>query len=226
MSRLTRKSKLITAYSPLSPISEVYRTLRTNIQFSSIDCPMKSIMITSSREGEGKSTTLVNAAVAYAQSNMKVVIVDADLRKPTVHEFFHLSNRVGVTNVLAQQASLESVMLESGIPNLKVIPAGTIPPNPSELLSSPSMTSFMTELSESYDLIFVDTPPVLLVADAQIMAAKCDGVLLVVQYGRIKREEIRKAKANLELVNANLLGTVLNQYKAKVSSRYHYYRES
>ncbi|TVX93609.1 CpsD/CapB family tyrosine-protein kinase [Paenibacillus agilis] len=226
MSRLTRKSKLITAYSPLSPIAEIYRTLRTNIQFSSIDCPMKSIMITSAREGEGKSTTLVNAAVAYAQSNMKVVIVDADLRKPTIHEFFQLSNRVGVTNVLAQQASLEDVILESGIPNLKVIPAGTIPPNPSELLSSPSMTNLLTELSEQYDLIFVDTPPVLLVADAQIMAAKCDGVLLVVQYGRIKREEIKKAKANLELVNANLLGTVLNQYKAKVSSRYHYYRES
>ncbi|MDK8182550.1 CpsD/CapB family tyrosine-protein kinase [Paenibacillus sp. UMB4589-SE434] len=223
MSQLGKKHSIITEQNPMSPISEVYRTLRTNIQFSSIDSPVKSIMVTSAGAGEGKTTTLTNLAVAYAQANMNVIIVDADLRKPSIHEYFSLSNRLGVTNVLAHQVGKETVITKSGIPYLDVIPAGTIPPNPSELLASQHMSKLIEELSQTYDAVFIDTPPVLLVTDAQVMATKCDGVLLVVHYGKVKREDLRKAKANLQLVNANVLGTVLNKYAQKGMNRYHYY---
>ncbi|WP_195576624.1 CpsD/CapB family tyrosine-protein kinase [Paenibacillus sp. 1001270B_150601_E10] len=223
MSQSDTKLNIITAQNPLSPISEIYRTLRTNIQFSSIDCPLKTIMVTSAAPGEGKTTTLTNLAVAYAQAELRVIIVDADLRKPSIHEMFHLSNRVGVTNVLAHQAPLETSILQSSIPNLDILPAGTLPPNPSELLASKHMEKLIQELSVTYDIVFVDTPPVLLVTDAQLMAAKCDGVLLVVHYGKVKREELKKAKKNLERVNAKLLGTVLNKHAQKKSTPYHYY---
>jgi capsular exopolysaccharide synthesis family protein len=214
---------IITHENPKSPISEAYRTLRTNIQFSALDEEIRTIMVTSAGPGEGKSTTITNLAVVNAQSDTKVVIIDADLRKPTAHHTFRLSNRWGLTSVLSGQAKLEDVIQESHIPNLYVITAGAIPPNPSEMLSSKRMTAVLDELKNMFGMIFIDTPPALAVTDAQIVATKTDGVIMVIDSGKVKREMAMKAKANLDHVKARILGVILNNMDRKNAESYYYY---
>ncbi|WP_281885446.1 CpsD/CapB family tyrosine-protein kinase [Paenibacillus sp. YYML68] len=214
---------IITHENPKSPISEAYRTLRTNIQFSAIDEDLRILMVTSAGPGEGKSTTLTNLAVAYAQTDLKVVLIDADLRKPTMHHTFTQTNRWGLTSVLAGQAQLDEVIRETYIPNLSIITAGPIPPNPSEMLSSKRMTALLDELKSRYDIVLIDTPPALAVTDAQIVATKCDGVILVVDSGKVKRDMAIKAKANLDHVKARILGVVLNNMDRKNAESYYYY---
>lgn len=209
--------------NPKSPISEAYRTLRTNIQFSAIDEELKVIMLTSAGPGEGKTTTAVNLAVAYAQTEKRVLLIDADLRKPTLHHTFHISNRQGLTNVLAGQVLLPGVIVNTELDTLDLLPSGPIPPNPSEILASKRMTSLLEELSSQYDVVIVDTPPALAVTDAQIIATRCDGVLLVIDQGRVKREVAMKAKANLEHVKARILGVVLNNVNRDSGESYYYY---
>lgn len=214
---------LISAVSPKSPITEAYRTLRTNIQFASIDRELKSIMVTSTGPGEGKSTTIANLAVVLAQSDKKTLLIDADLRKPTVHHTFELQNRNGLTTYLAGKDGLEQTIQKTEIANLDIMTSGPIPPNPAELLNSKAMTKFIEEVSLKYDQVLFDTPPVIAVTDAQILASKVDGVMLVVNSGVTNKDIALKAKQQLENVKANILGVVLNNKQMKGDGYYYYY---
>ncbi|WP_141502225.1 CpsD/CapB family tyrosine-protein kinase [Paenibacillus luteus] len=223
MSQLKNKRQIITVTNPRSPISESYRALRTNIEFSSIDDQLQVLMVSSAGPGEGKSTTITNLAVTFAQSEKRVVLVDADLRKPTAHHTFSISNRYGLSSVISQQCSLEEAIQMSDIPNLDVITSGAIPPNPAEMMNSKRMTLIIEKLRQMYDIILIDTPPLLAVTDAQIVATKSDGVILVVDQGKVKREIASKAVKNLENVNARILGVVLNNVKRKANEEAYYY---
>lgn len=223
MSQSNNDRVVISQVNPKSPISEAYRALRTNIQFSAADEEIRVVMITSAGPGEGKSTTVSNLAVTYAQADQKVLVLEADLRKPTVHKMFQQTNRTGITNVMTNQATLNDVIRKTHIPNLHVITSGPIPPNPSEILGSKKMQLALEELKELFDIIIIDTPPVLAITDAQVVATNCDGVILVLDSGRVKRDAAIKAKANLEHVNARILGVVLNNVKRGGADSYYYY---
>jgi len=214
---------LVTVQNPKSPISEQYRTIRTNIQFSFVDRIMCSLMVTSAGPGEGKSTTTANLAVAFAQQGNKVLLIDADLRKPTVHYTFRLNNIVGLTNVLTQSIQLVNAYQETEVENLFVLTSGPIPPNPAELLGSKAMRHFFKEAQEQFDLIIFDTPPVLAVTDAQILANQCDGTVLVVSSGKTEIGAAVKAKDLLVSANGKLLGVVLNRRKMQQGQYYYYY---
>jgi protein-tyrosine kinase len=214
---------LITKTDPKSPISEQYRTIRTNIQFSVVDRTLRSLMVTSSAPAEGKSTTVANLAVVFAQQGKKVLLVDADMRRPTVHYTFRQDNHVGLTNVLTKQATLQTAIKETDVENLYVLTSGPIPPNPAELLASQAMENLLAEAYEQFDLVLFDTPPVLAVTDAQILANQCDGTILVIHSGKTEIEAAQKAKELLLAAKGKLLGVVLNQKKQKESSYYYYY---
>lgn len=219
----SNKRHLITVTNPRSPVSEAFRALRTNIDFSSVDEKIQVMMITSSGPEEGKSTVTANLAAAYAQSDKRVLLIDGDLRKPTAHKTFSLSNRFGLSSLLSQQNDLNEVIQESGVPNLYLMTSGPIPPNPAEMMASNRMTAILQELRSSFDIILIDTPPLLAVTDAQIVASKSDGVIMVVSYGKVKRDIAVKAKASLDRVGAKMLGVVLNNVKRKASEGYYYY---
>lgn len=223
MSRSKNKRQLITLANARSPVTESYRALRTNIDFSSIDDNLQVIMVSSAGPGEGKSTTIANLAVAYAQSERKTLLIDADLRKPTAHHTFSVSNRWGLSSVISKQCTIEEVVQALEIPNLSVITSGVIPPNPAEMLGSNRMTAIIQHLKSIYDIILIDTPPLLAVTDAQIVASKCDGAILVVDQGRVKRDIGKKAIQNLQAVNARILGVVLNNVKRKANEEAYYY---
>ncbi|WP_067729050.1 CpsD/CapB family tyrosine-protein kinase [Oceanobacillus damuensis] len=214
---------LITKLNPKSPVSEQYRTIRTNIQYASVDNEIKSLLVTSSGPSEGKSTTIANLAVVYAQTGKKVLMIDADLRKPTVHYTFRLDNLRGLSNILVGENTLVETVNASDVENLDVISCGPLPPNPSELLASKKMAAFIKEATAVYDIVIFDTPPVLAVTDAQILANVVDGSLLVVRSGHTELEAAEKAKEILEPAKAKLLGTVLNGREKKASNYYYYY---
>ncbi|MBP1993985.1 CpsD/CapB family tyrosine-protein kinase [Paenibacillus eucommiae] len=226
MSVPTSKNKylLVTNTNPKSIISESYKTLRTNLTFSAVDQAIKRILVTSSQPGEGKSTTIANLAVTFAQENKRVLLIDADLRKPALHHFFVKSNRYGLTNVLINQGQAASSILETDIPNLSIIPSGPVPPNPSELLASQKMKALLEQLDAEYDLILIDSPPSLAVTDAQILSTLCDGVLLVVHYGKVKQQLVQKSLLGFEHVKARVLGVVINNIMSPKdgSSSYYY----
>ncbi|MEH7378282.1 CpsD/CapB family tyrosine-protein kinase [Neobacillus drentensis] len=224
--KLTSKDasrKLVTAIDPKSPISEQYRTIRTNIQYSSIDQEIRAIMVTSSGPAEGKSTTAANLAVTFAQLGKKVLLVDADLRKPTVHHTFGVNNLFGFTTVLTKQRALEKTVLETGEQDLYILTSGPIPPNPAELLSSKSMEQFIEDAKAEFEYIIFDTPPLLAVADPQILANQCDGSILVVYSEKTEIEPAKKAKELLANAQSKLLGVVLNHKEAKSGDYYYYY---
>ncbi|WP_410514271.1 CpsD/CapB family tyrosine-protein kinase [Paenibacillus sp. BR2-3] len=223
MSQQQSKRHLITVTNPRSTVSEAFRALRTNIDFSSVDEQIQVIMVTSSGPEEGKSTVTANLAAAYAQAEKKVVLIDGDMRKPTGHKTFSLSNRFGLSSLLSQQASMDDVVQDSGVPNLSIITSGPIPPNPAEMMASNRMNATLQELRTRFDIILIDTPPLLAVTDAQIVASKSDGVIMVVSYGKVKRDIAAKAKAGLDRVGARILGVVLNNVKRKASEGYYYY---
>ncbi|CAM2977984.1 CpsD/CapB family tyrosine-protein kinase [Paenibacillus sediminis] len=223
MPRSTNKNNLVTVINPKSPIAEAYRTLRTNIQFSSVDKPMQVIMATSAQMSEGKTTTISNLAVAYAQEGKKVLLIDGDLRKPSLHQVFVQSNHTGLTNVLTNQYSFEDVIRETDVENLYILTSGPIPPNPAEMIGSQKMQGLLKELKELYDVILFDTPPVLSVTDSLIIGSMCDGVILVILAGKVKKSAVLKAKSKLEHVKAHLLGTVLNNLNRKDSQDHFYY---
>lgn len=217
------ETAVITHTDPKSPISEAYRVLRTNIQYSSIDKKLKTIVVTSSRPMEGKTTTVVNLAVTFAQAGLRVLLIDSDLRKPLVHRLFMISNRVGLTNYLAVHDNIEKYIRFTDIPNLEVLPSGTIPPNPSELLSSNAMKQFIRDMSEMYDLILMDAPPVGNVTDAAIISTYVDGTILVANSGHVGIDAIKRSKELLEKVNANIIGVVLNKLNKSANGNYYYY---
>ena len=214
---------LITKVNPKSPISEQFRTVRTNMQFASVDNELKSLLVTSSGPAEGKSSTTANLAVVYAQQGKKVLLVDADLRKPTMHYTFRLDNLRGLSNVLVGENTINEAINSTETETLDVMTCGPIPPNPSELLASKKMETFLKEALFNYDMVIFDTPPVLAVTDAQILADIVDGSILVVRSGSTEIEPAQRAKEALAPAKAKLLGVVLNGREKKASNYYYYY---
>lgn len=215
---------LIAHRNPKLPITEQYRLIRTNIQFSSVDKNMKTIVITSPEPSDGKSTTAANLAIVLAQQGKPVLLVDADLRKPTVHFAFNASNINGLTSILAKRISFDDAIVKTFVPNLSILTSGTIPPNPSELLASNAMETLVDELTPMFEYIIFDTPPILAVADAQIIANKCDGAVMVVASGKTQKDRAIKAKELLEKAKAKLLGVVINGVESKKKDYYHQYQ--
>jgi capsular exopolysaccharide synthesis family protein len=204
-------STLITLTDPRSPVSEAYRSLRTNLEFFSLDEPIRTLVVTSPGAEEGKSTVLANLAVVLAQGGKRVILADCDLRRPTQHTLFGLDNTTGLTTMMVDEtAQSEPPLRKTSVDGLRVLPAGPSPPNPAELLGSRRMKEAMAALLEQADLLLFDAPPVLAVTDALVLAVQADGVLLVVKAGSTKREHVQQAKERLERVNARIVGSVLN----------------
>ncbi|MFZ3591233.1 CpsD/CapB family tyrosine-protein kinase [Bacillus sp. DJP31] len=219
----TRNIQLVANINPKSPITEQYRLIRNNISFSSVDKVIKSIVVTSAESGDGKSTTAANLAIVLAQNGRKVLLVDGDLRRPTLHYAFFISNIDGITSVLTKDSSLEMAINRTTISNLDILPSGPIPPNPSELLDSQAMNMLMEELKESYDYVIYDSPPILAVTDSQTIASKCDGVVMVIRSGKTHKIRALKAKELLEKAGSQVLGVVINGVEEKMSGYYGHY---
>lgn len=219
------KYRLIVHTDPKSPASEAYRTLRTNIQFLSLDNPIKTIVITSAGPGEGKTTSVINLGITMAHSGSKVLLIDADLRKPAFHKIFRISNQLGLTNVLVSELDYKERVLSTNIEGLEILPVGVIPPNPSELLASNKMKQLLNEVSKDYDFVLLDTSPAAVVTDASILAAVADGTILVCASGQVSIDGAKRAKELLENVNANIIGVILNKIpiNRKSYSQYYYY---
>lgn len=207
---------------PKSVEAESYRILRTNIMYSSFDKKIKRILVTSSEPGEGKSTTSGNLALAFAQDEKKVILIDCDLRKPSLHKKFRISNNRGLSDVIIDRDKLNKC-IQKRTEYLDILTAGKIPPNPSEMLGSQAMSSLLDELSNIYDVIILDSPPVLAVTDAQILSTKSDGTVIVVRAEKTKKDTVLAAKGVLDKVNANILGTVLNGGDKNKDNYYYYY---
>lgn len=214
---------LIAQLNPRSPITEQYRTLRTNLQFSAVDKPLNSILVTSTNPSEGKSITAANLAVVYAQAGNKVLLIDADMRKPTVHYTFRLNNLRGLSNVLIGDCALEQATSSSDVDHLDVLTSGPIPPNPAELLGSKQMKQTLEYAKTLYDIVIFDSPPTLAVTDSQIITQIVDGTLLVVRSKQTEIEGATKAADMLKAGKGRVLGTVLNDLDKTTSNSYYYY---
>jgi len=216
-----REDNLITLNNPKSLTAEAYRTLRTNIQFASVDNVVKRILFTSAGPQEGKSSIVANLAVSMSQAGKRVLIIDADLRNPTQHKIFGLPNNIGLTTILAEDVSALSFIMKTPHEELDILTSGPIPPNPAELLDSQRMKQILHEITQAYEFVLIDSPPVIAVTDASILAQSVHGVILVLAAREVKREYAMRAKEQLEKVGAKILGIVLN--KAKVESKKHNY---
>ncbi|WP_106449814.1 CpsD/CapB family tyrosine-protein kinase [Trichococcus alkaliphilus] len=217
-------TSLITVTKPSSIIAEQFRTIRTNIQFSMVDNNLKTILFTSSGPWEGKSTVAANIASVFADQGKKVLLVDADMRKPTVFRTFNLHNNIGLSTLItSREINLKDVVQNVDDVGIDIISSGPIPPNPSELLNSNRMNEIIKLMESEYDLILFDMPPVVTVTDAQIMATKTDGVIFVVRRGVAHTDDVRQAKELLDMVQANVLGVVFNGAEKKSDRSYSYY---
>lgn len=208
---------------PKSITAESYRSLRTNIQYSSIDKHVKTLVVTSSNAGEGKSTVAGNLAYTFFQSGKRVLIIDCDLRKPSLHRKFNVSNEVGLTDVLVGTSELNKVMKKID-DNLYLLTTGTLPPNPAEIIGSNTMENFLEECKINFDYIILDTPPILPVTDSKLLAIKADATVLVVRSEISKLKHVSQAFKELGKVNANVIGTILND--VEVHSERLYYNNS
>ena len=201
--------KLVTVSEPISTNAEQFNTIRTNIQFSGADKEYHSIMMTSSAASEGKSTVAGNLAIAFARQGKRTVLVDADLRRPTINATFSIERSNGISNFLTEQAlSINDIIYETSAKNLFVIPSGPTPPNPSELLGSNRMASLMLTLEKQADMVIYDAPPLLSVTDAQILSTKVDGTVLVVRANKAEKEGVKNAVNLINHVNGHILGTI------------------
>ena len=215
--------KAIISYNdPKSVISEQYRTIRTNIEYSNVDQDKKTILVTSSDKNEGKTTTVSNLAVSFANLNKKILLIDCDLRNPSIHKMFKLNNIYGLTDILAKDRAVDKCIQETELENLYVLTAGAIPPNPAEILSSEKMKNLIEDLKNMYDYIFIDTPPIGLVTDAGVLSSFIDGVVLVVKSESVEKKYLEETKKKLDAVDARILGAILNSYKSEQKD-YNYY---
>ena len=222
------ESRLITHSAPKSPISEAYRTVRTNIQYSKVDKTIKSIVITSPGPGEGKSTSVTNLAIAITQQGSKVLLVDSDLRRPILHSIFKLDKQNGLTNCLLGRISTDEAIKKTEIDNLFLMSCGTLPPNPSEILGSVAMKNLIAELNSLFDLVLFDSPPIIAVTDPVVLGSMVDGTVMVVKSGQTKKEAAIRGHALLKNVNSNILGILLNGIEVEnmYGSYYYYYHYS
>lgn len=220
------REKLFALFNPKSPVVESFRTLRTNIAFSSVDRPYKIILVASAIPNEGKSTVTANLGIVMAQAGARVLIVDADLRKPTQHRIFELENSRGLVNAIIQN-DVQGVIQPGPIGGLSIITSGPIPPNPSELLASNRMNDFLSCIREEFDTILVDSPPVLAVTDALILASRVDGVMMVVKSGSTRLDAVKNAIDQLKKASGeNFMGVVLNEVAVTTGDyRYYYYKK-
>jgi capsular exopolysaccharide synthesis family protein len=218
------EAKMITRFSPRSPISEAYRSLRTNIQFADIDKPKRIILLTSTTSKEGKSTTAVNLSITLAQMGSKVLLVDSDLRRPSLHNFFSMDKAYGLTNALIGSLTFDEVIKHTEVDKLDLITAGDIPPNPAELVASESMKRFIDEAKSRYDFVILDSPPVIAVTDAAILSTRVDGSIIVVSSGTVSKKEVQRAISLIKNVRATVMGIVLNGLDIKkIYGSYYYY---
>lgn len=199
---------LVTITDPRSPASEAYRTLRTNLSFYSLDKPLHTLVVTSPSAGEGKSTTIANLAVTYAQSGRRTILIDCDLRRPDLHELFDLDMTPGLTNLVMEEVS-ELPLQKTAVDNLWLLSSGTKPPNPADMLGAARMDHIIEQLVERADIVLFDAPPVLAAADAAILGAKADGVLLVIQAGMTRRDHSERARERLEKARVRIVGAAL-----------------
>lgn len=203
--------------------AESFRTLRTNIQYSALDKELKIITFTSALAGEGKSTIAANLGQSIAQNKQKVLVLDCDFRKPTIHEKFNLSNSRGLTDILVGQCTLDECINTFDDENLFVLTCGTIPPNPSELLNSNAFKKLLQELNNLFDVILIDSPPVLAVTDAQILSAVSDGTFLISAYGKTEKKMVVKSKEMIEKVGGSVKGIIINKVPEKADTYYNRY---
>jgi capsular exopolysaccharide synthesis family protein len=217
----TPSMSLITLTDPRSPISEAYRTLRTNLSFSSLDRPIKSLVVTSPAPGEGKSTTVANLAVTMAQGGRRTVLVDCDLRRPSLHTLFNLNSEPGLTDLLLEDDGKPGLQ-DTGVDGLQLLASGLLPPNPADLLGSQKIDRVLSSLYSAVDIILMDAPPVIAVTDAAVLGAKVDGVLLVVSAGKTRRDHAERAKEMLERANVRIVGAVLTNAPADLKMHDYY----
>lgn len=239
-----RNARLVSHFAPKSILAESFRALRTNLSFTSLEKDIKTTIFTSSSPKEGKTISVINLAITMAQAGNKVLLVDADLRKPVISRTFGLDQAPGltdvilgnyewrrvvrtITDVMMGKMSMDDIMETPGIDNLHIITSGTIPPNPAELVNSKGISEFIKEARSEYDMVLVDAPPVLAATDAAILGSRVDGVVLVYQVGKISRGALKRAKAQLDNVKAKVIGVVLNGLRAEISpdfADYDYYK--
>ena len=210
---------LVTQNDPKNPAAEAYRVIRTSIQFAQAGKELQTIALTSCTPNEGKSTTIANLAIVLTQAGKSVLLIDCDMRNPTVHKNFNLSNKVGLSSCISMGTAVADAVQATGIEGLDALTAGVIPPNPSELLGSERMKNILQRAKEEYDYVLIDTPPVLPVTDSLVLGRMVDGLILVIDSGEIKVEMARDVKNQLVHAGANILGVVLN----KVRSEHHGY---
>jgi polysaccharide biosynthesis transport protein len=216
--------ELVTQVRPQSQMAESYRALRTSLLLSNLGSPPKVIMVTSALPQEGKTTTSINCGVVLAQKGVRVLLIDADLRRPSVHKTLGMGPRSGLSNVLTGSSTLEQTITRSSIlPNLYVLPAGTPPPNPAELLASGNMRDVLAQLREEYDHIVIDTPPSLSVTDAVVLSPRADAVMLVIRSAQTTKQALRRARDILAQVNAKVAGVLLNAVDLSSPDYYYYY---
>jgi len=223
LSKVELSRGIVAKAAPRSPAAEAFRSLRTNLQFASVDRPLRRLLVTSVGPAEGKSTIVANLATVFAQAGQRVVVMDTDLRRPSQTQQFGLSPAAGLSELMLHEPlNLNGALLAIDAPNLYVLPPGTLPPNPTELLGSQKMKALMELVAERSNLIILDSPPVLAMADATILAREVDGVILVIEVGRTRIGAAMHTKAELERVGANLIGVVLN--KAPLHHGSYYYQ--
>ncbi len=205
-----------------SPVAEAYRTIRTNIQFSNVGQELKTIIVTSATPNEGKSTTISNLAVVMAQAGHKVLLMDCDMRNPTQHKLFKLTNK-GLSNCISASEEVREVIQKTGIENLELLASGPVAPNPSELLGSKRMEQLLERLKPDYDYILIDTPPIMPVTDAAVLSGKVDGLVMLVSSGEVTPAAAKEAKQRLLQAGAHILGVILNKVELAHTHGYGYY---
>lgn len=223
--KLNSLDGLIVENNPKSTIAEQFRTIRTNLQFSMVDTELETMCVTSAGPTSGKSLLSANLAATFAQEGQRVLVVDSDLRKPTLHKIFNVKNFKGLSTLLSDNIAFDDVVQKTSIDNLYLLSSGPIPPNPSEMLRSDKMMQMIEKYKQYFDLIIFDTPPVLAVTDAQIMTTRVDGTLFVVPKGEVKKEQVRKSAELLNNVRANVLGFVMNKIEKNDDNYYYYYTD-
>lgn len=217
-------SRLVVLDDPRSFAAEAYRVLRTNLHYANPDAPIRRLLVTSAGAGEGKSTTAANLAVCFAQADRAVLLVDADLRRPVINTLFRQPATPGLSSYLVGDALLDAVIQKTAVPNLSIVASGPPPPNPAELVGSRRMREFLDAVSERFDMVLLDSPPILAVSDVGALVPMADGALLVVGSGLAARLALRRAKEAIQAVQGRIVGAVLNRFNASAqgySRRYY-----